>query len=478
MTAALTIAPTPRVPSTFLADDDRDLLSYLLSTIGRRYRRNDALSLAYDSRRLVPSLGMAIPPEFDQLHTVLGWSSTVVDTLNERRTIDHIEIPGSPEFGGMLGEAWDDNDMASESTQLQLSEMIHGIAFVVVARQDGRTIVLPTPATRMTVEYDRARRRVVAAASNDEALRPGDPRQATLYQPDRTVVVELGHGGYKVLGEFENPSGVVPVERFVNRQRLDAPWGRSEITPAVLSYTDRAVRSLVSMEVAREAFAMPKEFIFNVAQEAFQDSQGNKADAWSMFWTRFKAVYGTIDDDGSASPLQPDVKQLPASSPAALIDMIKMDSQLLAAETGIPPSNLGFVTANPPSGDGLREYENRLVHRAKTRNRVDGASYARVARLILLAEGVPKADLPTSVQTVWVPEETSTPAGTTDAISKQVAAGILPATSDVALESLGYDRQQVERIQADRATAPLSDAALLASALDRQAQVDTTAITG
>jgi hypothetical protein len=214
---------------------------------------------------------------------------------------------------------------------------------------------------------------------------------------------------------------------------------------------------MLSMEVAREAFAMPKEFILNAAQEAFQDAEGNAATAWDMFWGRFKALSGNLTDEGELLGPSPDVKQLPASSPASLIEMIKMDSQLVAAETGIPPSNLGFVTENPPSGDGMRMYENRLVKRAKMRNRSDGAAYGRVARLTLLARGVPVDKLPV-VRTVWVPEETSTPAGDTDAITKQVTAGIIPASSDVALEKLGYGRDLIERIQGDRRRANGSSA--------------------
>jgi hypothetical protein len=449
VTSALTLTPTPRVPVRFLADDDRDLLGYLLGVIGRKKRKNQALADYYDSRMLVKSLAMAVPPEFDRLETVCGWPGTVLDVLNERRTIDHIVVPDSAEMTDLINAAWDANDLDSEAPQAQLSEGMHGISFVVVARDDDRTIVLPTPATRMTAEYDRSKRRFTAAASNDDALRPGDPRQATLYLPDRTLVVELVGGRYSVIGEFENPSGVVPVERFVNRQRLDAPWGRSEITPAVISATDRAVRTLVAMEVGREAYAMPKEILFNVAQEAFQNADGSAAQVWDMYWTRFKALTGEIGEDGEPSPLQPDVKQLPASSPSTLIEMIKMDSQLVAAEAGIPPSMLGFVTDNPPSGDGMRMYENRLVQRANMRNRIDGAAWARTCQLMLLAEGVPAESLP-RVKVIWQNPATFAPAAITDAVTKQVTAGVVPADSDVALEELGYDRVTVERIQQDR----------------------------
>lgn len=448
MTAALTITATPRAPQTYLTGDAADTLNYLLALINRRRKRNQILSDYYDARMLVKSLAMAVPPEFDNLETVCGWPGTVVDVLNERRAIDHIVIPKSSDLEDTVRDVWDANDMDSEAPQLQLSEMIHGIGFIVVAREGDRTVVLPTPATRMTAEYDRAKRRITAAASNDEVLRLGDPRQASLYLPDRTIVVELS-GRPKIVNEYPNRSGVVPVERFVNRQRLDAPWGRSEITPAVLTATDFAVRTMVSMEVAREAFAMPQLFAFNVGQHAFEDTEGNPVAAWDAYWGRFKALTGTLDESGEPSALQPDVKQLPASSPSTLIELIKMASQMVAAEAGIPPSNLGFVTDNPPSGDGMRAYEKRIIDRGKMRNRIDGASYSRTCQLMLLAEGVPVADLP-RVQTIWQDTATYAPAAITDAVSKQVAAQILPFDSDVALESLGYDRPTVERVQQDR----------------------------
>jgi hypothetical protein len=129
--------------------------------------------------------------------------------------------------------------------------------------------------------------------------------------------------------------------------------------------------------------------------------------------------------------------------------MIKMDSQIIAAEAGIPPSNLGFVTDNPPSGDGMRAYEKRVIDRGRMRNKIDGGSYNRMCRLILLAEGVPLDELP-RVQTIWADTATYAPAAITDAVVKKVQVGMVPADSDVALEEAGYDRVQVERIQQDR----------------------------
>ena len=473
MTVDLTILPTPRVPLRWLGEEDRAELAHLLGRIGRKYRRNKLLSDYYDGRVVARSLGIAVSPEFDQLETVVGWPGTSLDVLHERRSLDHFEVTGSADLQDELDAVLDENDWVSEFPQTLLNEMLHGIAFIAVGRSldNSRVVVLPTSATRMTCEYNRGDRRITAAASSDEPVRQGDPRQATFMKPDRTIVVELVGGRYKVTNEYPNPSGIVPVERFVNRQRLDEPWGKSEITPTVLSATDRAVRTLQAMEVAREFFSMPALFALNVAQDAFVDKDGNQVSAWESYWGKLKALSGPVDEDGEPGKLQPDIKQIPGAAPTPLIDMIKMDSMIVAAETGIPPGSLGFVTDNPASGEAMAFYENRLVKRARMRNKVDQGPTSRVARLVLMAQGHAPDSIP-SIKPVFDKPETFAPSSTTDAVTKQVAARIIPADSDVALEQLGYDRTSVERIQADRRKAK---AASLITGLAQLTQLNTGA---
>jgi hypothetical protein len=185
------------------------------------------------------------------------------------------------------------------------------------------------------------------------------------------------------------------------------------------------------------------------------------------------ALSAAKNDDGF-EPLSPSLNQLPASSPAPMVELMKMLSQMMTAETRMPPSLWGFVTDNPASGDGARMYENGLVLKAKARNRADSGPLGRLSRLVPLAEGVPVKDLP-QIHTQWADPATQLPGAIADAVSKQIASGALPATSTVALEAFGYDQETVKRIELDRDAAPLSDAELLASALDRQAQVNPAA---
>jgi hypothetical protein len=433
-----------------LGEDDSNLLRHLLSRIDHRKERNAERSRLYDGKQLVKSLGVAVNPQFDNLQTVVGWPSTVVDALNERRSIDHIECPQSADLTDILQSVYAFNDLDVELAMGRDDQAIHGITFGVVARHDGNTIVLMTPATRMTCEYERAQRRITSAASRDGRY-SGEPNaQATLYLPDVTHRVEVDGGKFRILESFPNPVGVVPVERFVNRPRHDRPWGNSEITPAVISYTNAAVRTLVSMEVAREFFAAPQRYALNIDPDAFTDGQGNEIPAWQTYWGKFIALSGATNEDGE-TPLAPFLGQLDASSPAPLTEILRALSQMMTAETRMPPSLWGFVTDNPASGDGARMYENGLVLKAKQRNRFDSGPLGRLSKLMLLAEGEKRETVDAlKVETIWTDPGTQLPTATADAVSKEIASGALPADSDVALEKFGHSRQEVVRIQQDR----------------------------
>lgn len=445
----MTLALAPTLLSKYLSDDDSATLRSLLARIDYKRTRNLERASLYDGKTLVKSLGVAVNPQFDNLQTVVGWPATVVDALNERRSVDYVECVGNAELTDVLQGVWSENDLDVELGMARDDQAIHGITFAVVARNEGRTIVLPTPATRMTCNYNRATRRITEAASKDPKLGVDDKQQATFYKRDVSYVVEIDGGKYKILNEYPNPVGVVPVERFVNRPRHDRPWGSSEITPAVISYTNAAVRTLVSMEVAREFFAAPMRYALNVDPGAFEDEHGNPIPAWETYWGKFVALSGVQSDDEDATPLPPSLNQLPASSPAPMVELMKMLSQMMTAETRMPPSLWGFVTDNPASGDGARMYENGLVLKAKARNRADSGPLGRLARLVLLAEGVKMADLP-QIHTQWADPATQLPGAIADAVSKQIASGALPAESAVALEAFGYDQETVRRIEQDR----------------------------
>jgi isochorismate hydrolase len=80
-----------------------------------------------------------------------------------------------------------------------------------------------------------------------------------------------------------------------------------------------------------------------------------------------------------------------------------------------------------------------------------GVDLIRVAQTALRFEN--NGVLPDKYRTLatdWNPVTLSNPAVTSDAITKQIAAGSVPATSDVTLKRLGYSAVERARLEQDR----------------------------
>jgi hypothetical protein len=92
----------------------------------------------------------------------------------------------------------------------------------------------------------------------------------------------------------------------------------------------------------------------------------------------------------------------------------------------------------------------RLKLKADRKTKMFGESWRDVMKLALLIRDGSVPDNADSITTVWADTATPTPAATTDAIFKQVEGGIIPATSDVTLEKLGYTAVERQRLAIDR----------------------------
>jgi hypothetical protein len=140
----------------------------------------------------------------------------------------------------------------------------------------------------------------------------------------------------------------------------------------------------------------------------------------------------------------------------------------LAAETAIPPTYLGFQTDNPSSADAIRQMEARLVKRAERRQRQFGNAWTEVARLSYLVANNTSV-LPEgfeSVRPVWRDASTPTRAAAADEVTKLIAAGVLPATSEITLQRIGLSeadryvlREEIKNAQATNLIGQLAQAA-------------------
>lgn len=438
-----------------LTDDEADLLDALIKQIFAKQHANRQKALWFDAKQKVRDLGIALPPEMRNVAAVIGWPATAVEVLEERLDVEGFSWPaGSVEDLG-VAEMWADNDMAVESGLAHTETLLHGCSFAAGSPGDGGAgepevlFTLESPLT-MTADWNRRTRRANAAAS----VRCGDDGKlvgATLYLPDETIELSQDQGVWRIDTVREHRLGRVPVVRLVNRPRSGRLWGASEITPPVVALTEMACRSLLRMEVSAEFFAAPQRWVMGADEKAFVDENGQPKTAWQTMIGRILALSASPEGDN------PEVGQFPAQLPTPHLEGIKGLAQFAAAEMAAPPSYMGFHTQNPPSGDGIRAHEARLVKRAERRQRWLGAGWPELLRLgLLLRDGKlpPQANL---ITPIWRDASTPTRAAQADAVTKLVATGVLRPQSDVTRRLVGLNESDRAELAAEDRRARAAD---------------------
>lgn len=430
-----------------LTTDELGLIKALLRKLKSHDTKNEELEKYYEGKNRLKDLGISIPPALKLVDSVVGWAGTAVDVLEER--LDLEGYIGGDNYG--INDIFRANDLDLESSLGHRDALIYGVGFVVVGKgKDGEPdplITIESP-KRMTAIYDLRTRRLTAALLVDRDHKSGEPESGTLYLPDQTVWIEWFNNVPMEVQRDVHLLGRVPVAPLVNNPRSGDPDGRSEITKAVRSYVDSAMRTLLGAEVAREFYSAPQRYIMGAREDAFLDSDGNSIDPWSVIQGRVIGVPYN-DEDG----VMPQIGQFNANSPSPYFEQIRQYAQLIAAETAIPASYLGFQTDNPSSADAIRQMEARLVKRAERRQRQFGRAWSEVARLALL---VRDGSLPADVQTIrpiWRDAATPTRAAAADEAVKLIQAGVFTPTSDVVLNRLGLSDSDKQQLKAEQTTA-------------------------
>lgn len=394
-----------------------------------------------------------LPPLLQKAQFVVGWPTTTVDVLHERT--DWRGWYSDAKYG--LQDVYLENHLDYESELAHLDSLLYGTAFAVAGsgkKSEGEPEVLVTAesAKHMTGLYDRRKRRLSIAASKGFSD-SGDWLYGALYEADQTTyyIRSTTTSPWKVDFVDRHNIGRVPVVQLINRARAGRRQGKSEITRAVRSYTNMAIRTLVGMEVNREFFSSPQRYALGAKEDAFTDANGNPIPGWM-------AILGSLwnlerdEEWAEAHPESdglPQVGQFPATSPGPYIDQIEGLSKMFAAEVGIPPGYLGFVTENPPSADAIRALEARLIKRAERRITAWNMAWVEMGQIVAQLNG---KEIPAvrDIITEWRDPATPTTAADADRAVKLVGANIIPADSSVTHELVGLtpnQRRQLERDQ-------------------------------
>lgn len=427
-----------------LSADELDLIKALHKKLEQHDSKNHELEHYYEGKQRLKDFRISIPPQLSSVESVVGWAGTAVDILEER--CDFEGWMGADTLG--LMDIYRANDLDVESGLGHKDAFIYGTGFIVVGKgRDGEAdplITIESP-KRMTSVYDLRLRRSTAALSVNRDDR-GKPVSGTLYLPDQTVSLEFSNNQWFDVDRDVHNLGRLPVIAQPNNPRSGDPRGRSEITPAVRSYTDAAMRTLLGAEVAREFYSAPQRYVLGADEDLFTDSDGNALNPWTVYQGRILGV--PANQDGNT----PQVGQFPANDTRPYFDQVKAYAQMLAAETAIPPSYLGFQTDNPASADAIRQMEARLVKRAERRQRQFGRAWTEVAKLSLLVRDGSIPAEAADIRPLWRDPSTPTRAAAADEAVKLISAGVLLPDSEVTYNRIGLSDTDKQVLRSEKAT--------------------------
>ncbi|MFI5833204.1 phage portal protein [Micromonospora sp. NPDC051300] len=435
-----------------VSDDDHRTLNLLLDRLEAKAQRNRIRSAYYDMRRAVRLVGSVIPPQYWGLGIVLGWSGKAVDVLARRCNLDGFVWPDGDLDDLGWREVWEGNHLGSEVSQGAISSLIHSTAFVV--NTVGGTSEPPAllhfrDALNATGEWNGRTRRLdsllsVTGRGDDESV-----TSLALYLDGRTIVAEKDQSGWSV--DVQTHPWGVPAEPLPYRPRLDRPFGSSRISREVMNLQDQATRALIRLEAHSDIYAIPDLWLLGADESIFKNADGSLKASWQVVMGRIKGV----PDDEDASTPRADVKQFPASSPEPHLAALNAYAKMFARATSLPDTAVAITDmANPTSAEAYDAAQHELIAEAEGATD-DWAPYLRRAavRALAMANGVPAGEIPdqwATIQPRWRDPRFLSRAAQADAGMKQLAAIPWLAETEVGLELLGLDRQQIDRAQADR----------------------------
>ncbi|MET7741987.1 phage portal protein [Streptomyces sp. NPDC005385] len=457
------------LPTLTVSEDELAQVEFMLNKLAWYVPKNKVAEDYYEGRNKLENISSSVPPHLQNLKTVVGWAGIAVDRLEERLDWQGWVSDSGNDFG--LSDVFTQNNLAFDSGLAHLDTLIYGTGFITVgAGYEGEPsplINVESP-KNMTGIWDNRLRRLTAALGVNRWDEKG-AAEVTLYTPYANITLERNNS-WRVIDRDDHGLGRVMVVQLTNRSRASRQGGRSEITRGIRSYTDQGVRTLLGMEINREFYSIPQKYILGADMSMFMDDEGNMRPAWQTMQGQVVAVEDPIDEDTDRPDptRRPQVGQFTAASPAPYADQLRVLSQMVAAESALPASYFGFVTANPSSADAIRQEEAGLIKRAERRQLTFGHSWMEVGRLSILVRDGSDADLSefNSVSVKWRDPATPTRSAAADEASKLIAAGVLPPTSSVTYDRIGLSPQEQRTLEAEaRKTAASQRMADIAAAL-------------
>lgn len=434
------------LPPLGLEDGERALFAEAQAAATRQRWAMEVTEAYYLGEQVIRNLRIAVPKELEFLRTVVGWPAIAVDPLVERLSVDGFRLLSATRADDALMDLWALNGLDSAQSLAFTDALSLGRSYLVVGSPEGADetprITVESP-LNMVALWDSTGMRCRVALQ--EFWRDGR-KHAAMLLPRVTITLESDDSGqYTLVDRDEHGFDFVPVVRMVNRPRTHDRNGRSEITPAIMSITDAACRTLLGLEVAREFYSVPQRLILGASESDFQNADGTAKTAWETYITRVLAL--ERDENGDL----PTVTQFAVYDPSVFTKLIEMYASQMAGLLAAPPQDLGLYTqGNPTSAEAAQVGESRRDRRAVLRQKMFSGALVEAMQYGVRFQN--KGALPEQYRRIavdWQDVALESLSLASDGISKQVAAGVVPGDSDVVRKRLGWNAVERELLAQD-----------------------------
>lgn len=443
MTAFVGVWSAPRFVSG-VSEAQLDAIRGLFAVWQAKYPRNLLRSQYRDMRVRIKPSGNIPAEAIGRVEAVSEWPDKAVSALAERSVFEGFVSPGGSQDPFELGGILDANRFDLELPQAITSAYTHSCSFMTtalgdVASGEPEVLIMARDALWSVARWDSRRRTIRDALTITDTDDLGQPTAMDAWFPDVVLSLTRRPSGAWVAEPRPNPLGEVLVEPLTYDPQLGRPFGRSRISRAVMNITDRALLTIIRSELASDFYAAPRMYALGVSEDAF--SRGK----WQAAIDRWFAI--GRDENGDA----PTVGQFPQMTMQPLTDMYRTIATQFSGATGVPVSNLGIVTDNPPSAEALYADDRRIVNTARAQNRIMGGSLKRVAqRTVRLRDGGAVTPELALLDTSWANPSFTSPSTSADALVKLSTVFPWLSESEVALEFAGFSQAEITRLMSDK----------------------------
>jgi hypothetical protein len=442
----------PLLTASVSNDDEVKTIKRLAGQIQSNMGELVRLDRYFDGVQRLEHIGLAVPPELRHFETVINVPRIAVVEPERRQSLRAFYRAGdSTREDPALREAWEYNNLGSESSLAQTDEKVYGRSFVAVGTNpDDRAHPLITVESPLQMGFDvnaqrRQFRSVFRMYSDPTTLRT----HGTLYTPEFTAPYVF-ENGWKPSGPRDaHGLGVVPIVMFLNRRRAGVWAGRSEMAD-VIGLTDGIARLVTNLQVGAEGHALPSWFISGVSKDDFVDRDGNPVPVWESYVTKIKAL---------TSP-EARVQQFQAGDLKNFTDAVNNMFAWCAAVLGLPTRYAGQQTVNPATEGAINADESRLIRNVERMNAHDADSWSWTMGLeerFRTGEWGPS----NSIRAIYHNPATPTISQIGDAAMKMRAERVLSVEG--VWDMLGWDEarkaQERERLDREASSDPLLAAA-------------------